>query len=79
MGKLFLTTTVVDRKDGSRYEKLYKESGVSVTFTTLGAGTARGDMLDYLGLEAAEKTVIFSVQEEEDWLALKKDFRRKQP
>ena len=77
MGKLYLTTTIVDRKNGSKYEKLYKENGLSVTFTTLGAGTARGDMLDYLGLEATEKTVIFSVQEEEDWQSLKKELRRK--
>ena len=77
MGKLYLTTTIVDRKNASKYEKLYKESGPEVTFTTLGAGTARGDVLDYFGLEAAEKTVIFSVQEEGDWLALKKELRSK--
>ena len=77
MGKLYLTTTIVDRKNGVKYEKLYKESGIDVTFTALGAGTARGDVLDYLGLESTEKTVIFSVQEEDGWLALKKDLRRK--
>ena len=77
MGKLYLTTTIVDRKNGVKYEKLYKESGIDVTFTALGAGTARGDMLDYLGLESTEKTVIFSVQEEDGWFALKKDLRRK--
>ena len=77
MGKLYLTTTIVDRKNGVKYEKLYKESGPEVTFMTLGAGTARGDVLDYLGLEATEKTVIFSVQEEEGWLALKADLRHK--
>ena len=77
MGKLFLTTTVVDRKNGSKYAKLYKECGVAVTFTTLAAGTAKGDVLDYLGLEATEKTVFFAIQEEEDWQVLKKAMRRK--
>lgn len=77
MGKLYLTTTIVDRKNGMRYSKLYKESGLDVTFVTLGAGTAGSDVLDYLGLEATEKTVIFSVMEEEAWLSLKKDLRRK--
>ena len=77
MGRLYLTTTIVDRKNGPKYEKLYKESGPAVTFMALGAGTARGDVLDYLGLEATEKTVIFSVQEEEDWLALKSELRHK--
>ena len=77
MGKLYLTTTIVDRKNGSKYAKLYKESGQAVTFMALGAGTAASDVLDYLGLEATEKTVIFAVQEEEGWTALKKDLRRK--
>ena len=77
MGKLYLTTTIVDRKNGSKYTKLYKDSGLAVTFVTLGSGTAADDVLDYLGLEATEKTVIFSVQEEEVWLALKKELRRK--
>lgn len=77
MGKLYLTTTIVDRKNGSKYAKLYKESGLTVTFMTLGAGTANSDVLDYLGLEATEKTVIFTVQEEEGWLALKKELRQK--
>lgn len=77
MGKLYLTTTIVDRKNGAKYEKLYKDGGINVTFTALGAGTARGDVLDYLGLEETEKTVIFSVQEEDGWLKLKKDLRHK--
>lgn len=77
MGKLYMTTTIVDRKNAVKYTKLYKEMGQAVTFVALGAGTARGDMLDYLGLEATEKTVIFSVQEEEDWQALKDALRHK--
>lgn len=77
MGKLYLTTTIVDRKNGSKYAKLYKDNGLAVTFMTLGAGTASGDVLDYLGLESTEKTVIFTVQEEEGWLALKKELRQK--
>lgn len=77
MSKLYLTTTIVDRKNGSRYEKLYRECGLAVTFMSLGAGTARGDVLDYLGLESTEKTVLFSVQEQEGWLALKRALRRK--
>ena len=77
MGTLYLTTTIVDRKNGAKYEKLYKDGGINVTFTALGAGTARGDVLDYLGLEGTEKTVIFSVLEEDGWLKLKKDLRHK--
>lgn len=77
MGRLYLMTAIVDRKNGRKYERLFKESGCKVYFSALGAGTARGDMLDYLGLEAAEKTVFFSVLEENDWTDLKRDLRRK--
>lgn len=77
MGTLYLTTTIVDRHNAEKYAKLYKESGPAVSFVTLGAGTARGDVLDYLGLEATEKTVFFSVQEEEDWQVLKQGLRQK--
>lgn len=77
MGKLYFITTVVDRKNAHKYEKVFKDTGAEVMFTALGSGTARGDVLDYLGLEKAEKTVIFSVREHEDWLAMKNLFRRK--
>lgn len=77
MGKLFLMTTIVDRKNGKKYADLYKECGLQVTFSTLGSGTATSDVLNYLGLEAAEKSVIFSIQEEETWLDVKKQLRQK--
>lgn len=77
MGKLYLTTTIVDRKNGEKYARLYRDCHLTVTFITLGSGTASSEMLDYLGLEATEKTVIFSVQEEEVWLNLKKQLRQK--
>lgn len=77
MGKLCLMTTIINRKHSKKYLKLYQEDGIEVMFSTLGAGTASGDVLDYLGLEAAEKSVIFTVLEENNWLKVKKDLRRK--
>jgi len=44
---------------------------------TLGEGTARGDILDYLGLEASEKMVIFNFVQQRDWMLTKKDLQRK--
>lgn len=46
-------------------------------FSSLGFGTAASEILNYLGLEATEKAVIFSVQEEEKWLHIKKQLQRK--
>ncbi len=77
MGNLYLTITIVDRKKSVKYARLFQESGLFVRLVALGAGTASGDILDYLGLEAAEKTVFFFVQEEEDWIILKKSLRQK--
>ncbi len=56
---------------------LYQEEGLLVTFITLGSGTASGAMLDYLGLEATEKAVIFTVLEESNWKKTQKDLRQR--
>lgn len=77
MGKLYLMTTIVDRKVGKKYLELYKENEQHVMFTSLGEGTASSDMLDYLGLDKAEKLVVFSVHEEDDWFRIKKELQRK--
>lgn len=77
MGKLYLMTTIVDRKVGKRYLELYKANDQHVMFTSLGEGTASSDMLDYLGLDKAEKLVVFSVHEEEDWFLIKKQLQQK--
>lgn len=77
MGKLCLMTTIINRKQVKKYVNLYNEEKLQVMFFTLGSGTASGDVLDYLGLEATEKTVIFAVLEEESWVRTKKGLRQK--
>lgn len=77
MGKLCLMTTIIDRNKGKKYLNLYKEESIQVMFITLGKGTASGAVLDYLGLEATEKAVIFTVLEESKWAETKKDLRKK--
>ncbi|MBE5939534.1 MAG: P-II family nitrogen regulator [Lachnospiraceae bacterium] len=77
MGNLYLMTTIVDRKIGSKYLDLYKENGQNVMFLALGVGTATNEMLDYFGLDISEKETVFSVVEENTWLDLKKQLRKK--
>ena len=77
MGKFYLMTTIVDRKVAKKYTDLYVENGMLVKFITLGTGTAASEVLDYLGLETAEKAVIFSVQEEERWQQIKKQLGKR--
>ncbi len=77
MGKLYLMTTIVERKMARKYLELYRENGQHVMFSSLGFGTAASEVLNYLGLEATEKAVLFSVQEEEHWQTVKKQLQKK--
>lgn len=77
MGRLYFMTTIINRNLIKKYPSLYKEDGMQVMFITLGSGTASGDILDYLGLEATEKAVVFSVLEESVWQKTKKDLQQK--
>ena len=60
-----------------KYIDLYKKDKLEVMYITLGEGTARGDILDYLGLEASEKMVIFNFVQQHDWMLTKKNLQRK--
>lgn len=77
MGNLYLMTTIVDRKKATKYSDLFLSNNLHVTFLSLGYGTATNEMLDYFGLEAAEKTVVFSVLEESTWISIKKLMEKK--
>ncbi|MBQ2744712.1 MAG: P-II family nitrogen regulator [Lachnospiraceae bacterium] len=77
MGKLYLMTTIVDRKIVKKYLELYKENGQNVMFFTLGVGTATNEMLDYFGLDVNEKALALSVLEENTWMDIKKQLQKK--
>lgn len=77
MGKLYLMTTIVDRKIVKKYLELYKENGQNVMFFTLGVGTATNEMLDYFGLDVNEKALALSVLEEDTWINIKKQLQKK--
>lgn len=77
MSDIYIMTTIIDRKNSKKYIDLYKKDKLEVMYITLGDGTARGDILDYLGLEASEKMVIFNFVQQHDWMLTKKDLQRK--
>lgn len=76
MGDLYLMTTIVDKKMAKRYLDLYKDNNRQVMFLAFGVGTASSEILDYLGMEHNEKVIVFMVQQEEQWLDIKKKLRR---
>jgi nitrogen regulatory protein PII len=55
----------------------YKENELAVNLNMLGAGTANSDVLDYFGLEATEKAVMFAVVTREMWRKLKRGLQKK--
>lgn len=71
MGNVNLMITIVDRKQIKRYYELYRNNEQYVMFISLAHGTAKNEMLNYLGLDASNKTVIYSVVTENAWLTLK--------
>lgn len=77
MSDVYIMTTIIDRKNSKKYIDLYKKDKLEVMYITLGEGTARGDILDYLGLEASEKMVIFNFVQQHDWMQTKKNLQRK--
>lgn len=77
MGNLYLMTTIVDRKDVTKYIDLFKENNTNVMHLTLGFGTAANEVMDYLGLESREKAVAFAVVLEDSWIDIKKQLERK--
>ena len=77
MSDVYIMTTIIDSKNSKKYIDLYKKDKLEVMYITLGEGTARGDILDYLGLEASEKMVIFNFVQQHDWMLTKKNLQRK--
>ena len=67
MSELYLMATISDRNQSRRFLAFYKEYGISVTFLTLGRGTAASEVL-----EASEKAVQFAVVTAAEWKKVKK-------
>ncbi|MDO4296371.1 MAG: P-II family nitrogen regulator [bacterium] len=77
MSELFWMVNIINRNQSKRFKDFYKESGISVMFETVGAGTAVSEMLDYFGLEASEKLILFSVVSGEQWTKIKKGLQNR--
>lgn len=61
MNGVDLIITITDRSRCEDFTAWYRAHGVPLVLTVLGRGTATGDILDYLGLEATEKAVLLCV------------------
>ncbi len=77
MSKLYMMVTITNRNMKKKFQDFFQEYGNSVVFTTLGWGTANSAILDYLGIEASEKLVTFSVVTDQLWKKLKRGLIQK--
>ncbi|MBQ9383514.1 MAG: hypothetical protein IJT87_04705 [Ruminiclostridium sp.] len=59
--KLELLITIVDKNKAEFYIDLIQSYDVNFQFSEPARGTAKAEILDYLGLADTDKTVIFSV------------------
>lgn len=77
MSELYWMVTVTERKRLPDFISLYTAHKISVSYVTLGYGTAEKEILNILGIGSSEKAVCFSLVTGETWRSVKKDLQRK--
>lgn len=77
MNRIYLMVSIVERGLTRRFENFYTQSGLDVSVTALGQGTAASDVLDYFGLDGTDKSVMFHFVTDEKWKAVKRRLRMK--
>lgn len=70
MRQLSLMLTIIQRERSEQFLEFYEKKGLKVQLALFAQGTARGEMLDLLGLRSASRTVLLSFVTAEMWRAL---------
>ncbi|MCD8130738.1 MAG: P-II family nitrogen regulator [Lachnospiraceae bacterium] len=76
MSSLNLMVTIINRNRTKHFTDFYSAQGLTVSYITLGMGTASSEILDYFGLDSSEKGVLFHVVTGEAWKKVKRALRR---
>ncbi|MBE6032142.1 MAG: P-II family nitrogen regulator [Clostridiales bacterium] len=76
MKEINFVITITDRKQAEGFISIFKEHNLPVILGTFGKGTASREVLDYLGLEASEKAVLFNLATRDRAHELIRDVRR---
>ncbi|MCD8069224.1 MAG: P-II family nitrogen regulator [Lachnospiraceae bacterium] len=76
MSSLNLMVTIINRNRTKRFTDFYSAQGLTVSYITLGMGTASSEILDYFGLDGSEKSVLFHVVTDDTWKKVKRALRR---
>ncbi len=67
---------IVNRKDELKLKEVIDDCSVALSYTFDGMGTARSQLLDYLGIGETEKTIVLSVIPETDEERIMRNLRR---
>ena len=71
MNELYWMITITDRHSTRKFTEFYEKYGVNVNYVSVGRGTAASEVLDFLGLDITEKSVIFSAVTHTVWRAVR--------
>ena len=77
MSELYMMVTITNRNLTRKFTSFYQEMGVDISVITVGRGTAASEILDYFGLDGAEKSVMIQVVTGEKWKEMKYGLQRK--
>ena len=72
MNEIYMMVMITNRGIREKMLSFLKEYQIYVTFMTLGSGTANSAILDYLGMEATEKALYFSIVTWDTWKIFQK-------
>ena len=62
--KLMLLITIVQKGKGTFFADFLKSFDVNLQICVVGTGTAKNDLVEFLGIKDSKRTVIFSVVKE---------------
>ena len=77
MSQLYMMVSILERRMTKRFAAFYESVGLEISVTTLGMGTAASEVLDYFGLDGAEKSVMFHIVTGDKWKSVKRELRLK--
>ena len=77
MSQLQFMVTITNRNMTKKFTNFYKELGLDISYITVGNGTAASEILDYFGLEGAEKSVLFHIVTDDKWKEVKRQLQTK--
>ena len=77
MSELYMMMTITNRSMYRKFQNFYQEEGLTISFGTVGRGTAGNETLNLLGLESSEKALIWSFVAKSVWKKIKMGLQTK--